>query len=65
MFIVSDTSKLFSRPIPFMLRTQAGTPHFQQRIRLRLGIWKRWRQATCVHFSMRVLLQCLPCIQSI
>jgi len=63
MFSVSDTSKLFS--IPFMLRTQAGTPHFHQPICLRLGIWKRWRQATCVHFGMRVLLQCLPCIQPI
>jgi len=34
--------KLFS--ITFILRTQAGTPHFQQPVRLLFGIWKWWRR---------------------
>jgi len=42
----------------------ASNLHFQQLVRLRFGIFKRWRRTTCVHFGVRVLLQCLP-IQSI
>jgi len=50
--------KLFS--VTFILRTQARTSHFQQFIRLQFEIWKRWRRTTCVHFDVRLLLQCLP-----
>ena len=51
---VSDIPKLFS--ITFTFRTQAEIPHFQQPIRLRFGIWKRWRRTIGVHLHVRFTL---------
>jgi len=52
-------------PVTFTLRMQTGTPHFQQPICLRFEIWKRLCRTTCVHFGVRVLLQCLPQFNSL
>jgi len=46
--------------ITFILQMQAGMPHFHQLIRIWFAFWKWWHRTKCMHFDVKVLLQCPP-----